>query len=98
MSEKLDEIEVREITDEEYETWQFEYSAELASEFLNDEVLNVLDEFEHENDDPTYIYGVATMGLFAEIIMRLGSMGYTEKELKKEVKRWINSSYGETLH
>jgi len=97
MSEKSG-IEVREITEEEYEDWQFEHSAEIASEFLNDEVLTLLDEFEHENDDPEYVYGVATLGLFTEVVMRLGSMGYTEKDLRKELKRWINSSFGETLH
>jgi hypothetical protein len=97
MSEKSG-IEVRELTEEEYEDWQFEHSAEIASEFLNENVLEQLDEFENENEDPEYVYGVATLGLFTEVVMRLGAMGYTEKDLKKELKRWINSSFGETIH
>ena len=98
MSNKSGGIEVRELTEEEYEAWQFEHSAEIASEFINEEILNKLDEFETANEDPEYVYGVATLGLFNEIVMRLGAMGYTEKELKKEIKTWINTSFGETLH
>lgn len=98
MSDKSGGIIVREITDEEFEAWQFEHSAEIASEFINQEILNKLDDFENQNEDPMYVYGIATIGLFNEIVMRLGAMGYTEKELKKEIKNWINTSYGETLH
>jgi hypothetical protein len=83
---------------EEEELMQFEHSAEIALDFINDEILILLDNFEHNNEDKNYLYGVATMGLFNELIMRLGDMGYTEKELKKEVKTWLNTSLGQTLH
>jgi hypothetical protein len=44
------------------------------------------------------MYGVATHGLFIELIHQLGEMGYTEKELKKEIKIHLNSSYGQVVH
>lgn len=77
---------------------QFEYSAEIATEFIHDEILTLLDDFENNNEDEQYVYGIATLGLFNEVVRRLGAMGYTEKELKKEIKDCINSSFGETLH
>ena len=86
------------LEDDDPEVSQFQRSAEIALEFVNEEILNRLDEFEHENLDTEYVRGFATHGLFIELIMRLGAMGYTEKELKKEIKNWINSSYGEVLH
>lgn len=76
---------------------QYEHSAELATDFLEDEILSKLDEFENSHDD-NYIYGMATHGLFIECIARLGEMGFTEKELKKEIKTWLNTSLGQTLH
>jgi hypothetical protein len=76
---------------------QYEYSAELATDFIEDEILSKLDEFELANDD-NYIYGMATHGLFAECVTRLGLMGYTEKDLKKELKIWLNTSTGQILH
>jgi hypothetical protein len=79
------------------ENIQYEHSAEIASDFLEDEILSKLDEFENNNDD-NYVYGMATHGLFAEVVARLGEMGYTEKELKKELKIWLNTSLGQVIH
>ena len=95
---KSNNIVVEEISDEEYELWQFEHSAEIASDFINEEILSKLDTFEHDNEDPKYIFGVATHGLFTELISRLGEMGYTEKELRKEIKTWLNTSIGQVIH
>jgi hypothetical protein len=83
--------------DKSIEDVQFEYSAEIATDFLEDEILSKLDEFEHNNDD-NYVYGMATHGLFAECVARLGEMGYTEKELRKELKIWLNTSIGQIIH
>jgi hypothetical protein len=89
---------VEEIDDDDYEMWQFEHSAIIASDFINDVLLEQLDKFEHDNDDDKYIYGIASHGLFVALIARLGEMGYTEKELRKEIKTWLNTSIGQTLH
>ena len=89
---------VEEVDDEEYEIWQFEHSAIIASEFINDVLLDQLDKFELDNDDGEYIYGVASHGLFISLVSRLGEMGYTEKELRKEIKTWLNTSVGQVIH
>ena len=96
MSNKPNQNE--EMTEEEKEIWQFVHSVELADDFLSESLLPQLEEFETNNEDSDYVFGTATHGLFIEMIMRLGAMGYTEKELKKEIKTWINSSIGQTLH
>lgn len=87
-----------EMTEEEKEIWQFVHSVELAEDFLAEELLPQLEEFETNNEDSNYVSGTAMHGLFIEMVMRLGAMGYTEKELKKEVKTWINSSVGQIIH
>ena len=92
-STKLQELE-----EVQTEIEQYEQSAELATDFIYDELLPLLEEFENENEDPNYMYGVATHGLFVELIHQLGEMGYTEKELKKEIKIHLNSSYGQVVH
>jgi hypothetical protein len=89
---------IEEIEDEDYEMWQYEHSAIIASDFINDVLLEQLDKFENDNDDDKYIYGIASHGLFISLITRLGEMGYTEKELRKEIKIWLNSSVGQVVH
>jgi hypothetical protein len=89
---------LEEMTEEEKEIWQFVHSVELAEDFLSEELLPQLEEFETNNEDSDYVFGTTTHGLFIEMIMRLGAMGYTEKELRKEIKTWINTSIGQTLH
>ena len=80
------------------EMQQLETSAELAGDFIHDVLLPQLDKFENSNDDVDYMPGMATHGLFVELIQRMGEMGYTEKDLRKELKAYINCSYGQTLH
>jgi microsomal dipeptidase-like Zn-dependent dipeptidase len=75
-----------------------EDSVVLASDFLEEVMLPILDKFEFENDDPDYVPGMATHGLFVEMIARMVDAGYTEKDLRKEIKMYVNSSMGQTLH
>ena len=89
---------VNEVEDEDPEMWQYEHSAIIASEFINEVLLEQLDKFELDNDDDTYIYGIASHGLFISLVSRLGEMGYTEKELRKEIKTWLNTSVGQVVH
>jgi hypothetical protein len=65
-------------------------SAQLACDFIYDVILPQLDEFEFSNDDPNYVSGMATHGLFVELIRILNHYGYNEKDLKKEIKYYIN--------
>ena len=75
-----------------------EDSVVLASDFLEEVLLPQLDKFEFENDDPDYMPGMAIHGLFVEMIARMIEAGYTEKDLRKEIKMYVNSAMGETLH
>ena len=83
-------------TSEEVE--QIEKSALLACDFIYDTLLPLLEEFENDNDDPDYIPGVATHGLFVALIQELADLGYTQKDLNKEIKIYMNTSVGEVVH
>jgi hypothetical protein len=83
-------------TSEEVE--QIEKSALLACDFIYETLLPLLDEFENDNDDPEYIPGVATHGLFVALIQELADLGYTQKDLNKEIKTYMNTSVGEVVH
>jgi len=67
-----------------------EDSVVLASDFLEEVLLPQLDKFEFENDDPDYVPGMAIHGLFVELIARMVEAGYTEKDLRKEIKMYMN--------
>ena len=84
--------------DKSKEMQQIEDSADVASDFIHDVLLPQLDEFELENDDREYMTGMATHGLFVELVQRMIAMGYTEKDLKKEVKIYSQLPWGETIH
>ena len=83
-------------TSEEVE--QIEKSALLACDFIYDTLLPLLEEFENDNDDPDYIPGVATHGLFVALIQELADLGYTQRDLNKEIKTYMNTSVGEVVH
>lgn len=86
------------IVDTNEEVEQIENSAVLACDFIYDTILPLLDEFENDNDDIDYIPGIATHGLFVALIQELADLGYTEKDLRKEIKIYMNTSLGETVH
>lgn len=73
-------------------------SAEIASDFIHDELIPILEDFESDNDCKDYVPGIATHGLFVELVHRMVEMGYTEKDLRKEIKLYLNSSIGQILH
>ena len=80
------------------EVEQIEKSALSACDFIYDTLLPLLEEFENDNDDPDYIPGVATHGLFVALIQELADLGYTQKDLNREIKTYINTSIGEVVH
>ena len=80
------------------EVEQIENSALIACDFIYDTLLPLLDDFENDNDDPDYIPGIATHGLFVALIQELADLGYTEKDLRKEIKTYMNTSVGEVVH
>ena len=80
------------------EVEQIENSALLACDFIYETLLPLLDEFENNNDDPDYIPGIATHGLFVALIQELADLGYTQRDLNKEIKTYMNTSVGEVVH
>ena len=86
------------MVDSAEEVEQIENSALLACDFIYDTLLPLLDDFENDNDDPEYIPGIATHGLFVALIQELADLGYTEKDLRKEIKTYMNTSLGEVVH
>jgi len=80
------------------EVEQIEKSALLACDFIYDTLLPLLEEFENDNDDTDYIPGIATHGLFVALIQELADLGYTQKDLNKEIKTYMNTSLGEVVH
>ena len=86
------------MVDSAEEVEQIEKSALLACDFIYDTLLPLLDDFENDNDDPDYIPGIATHGLFVALIQELADLGYTEKDLRKEIKTYMNTSVGEVVH
>ena len=83
-------------TSEEVE--QIEKSALLACDFIYDTLLPLLEEFENDNDDPDYIPGIATHGLFVALIQELADIGYTQRDLNKEIKTYMNNSIWEVVN
>jgi hypothetical protein len=71
--------------EQEYEDWQYEMSTQCASEFIEDELIPVLDTFDYENENSDYIPGVATYILFTRIVEVLIEQGFTDAELKAQV-------------
>ena len=80
------------------EVEQIEKSALMACDFIYDTLLPLLEEFENDNDDPDYIPGIATHGLFVALIQELADIGYTQRDLNKEIKTYMNTSIGEVVH
>ena len=80
------------------EVEQIENSALMACDFIYDTLLPLLEEFENDNDDPEYIPGVATHGVFVALIQELADLGYTQRDLNKEIKTYMNTSIGEVVH
>ena len=80
------------------EVEQIENSALVACDFIYDTLLPLLEEFENENDDPDYIPGIATHGLFVALIQELADLGHTQRDLNKEIKTYMNTSVGEVVH
>jgi hypothetical protein len=86
------------IEDEEHEAWEYDYSIMVACKFIKSKVIPLLDDFEEHNPDENYIDGSATHALFITLIQLLGTMGFSEEELKDEIDTYLNSNLGETLH
>ena len=86
------------IEEDEREAWEYEHSIELACEFVQNDIIPLLEDFESNTQDANYITGSAVHALFVTILYTMVDMGYTVEELKDEIDNHMNSSAGETLH
>lgn len=93
---KTTKIEIADVKMSELE--QIEHSAKIACDFMHDELLPILDKFETETTEIGYIHGMVTHCLFAELVQRMSELGYTEKDLRKEIKLYLNTSMGQVIH
>lgn len=83
MSKKSEEIT-------EYEDWQYEKSMEDAQDWMDNEVIPSIIDYDFENDDPDYVPGTATYGMFCNMAVMLVEVGYTKEELIQIVEEMFN--------
>jgi hypothetical protein len=99
MSKAIDVIEeIEEIEEEVYEDWQYEESGRQASEFIEEVIMPLVNEFDYGNQDENYIYGTATFGLFIELIPLLGQLGYAKEDILDQVHQYMDYVSNRTLH
>lgn len=66
----------------EHEDWEFEYTQNIAEEFLDQELMPALDYFDYHNPDENYVNGMATFSLFIKLAIKLNEEGYSVEDLK----------------
>jgi hypothetical protein len=96
MTNKVNEIE--ELEEEVYEDWQYEESGKKASEFIENEIMPKLHEFDFGNEDEDYIYGTATFGILVEILPLLAQLGYDKDDIIEQVHQYYDFVDSRILH
>lgn len=89
---------IQEIEEEAYEDWQYEESGKKASEFIENTIMPLIQDFDYGNEDENYIYGTATFGLFVEILPLLAQLGYAKEDLIEQVEQYVDFVNNRTLH
>jgi hypothetical protein len=96
MSNKTNEVE--ELEQEVYEDWQYEESGKKASEWIENEIMPMLHDFDFGNEDEDYIYGTATFGLLVEILPLLAQLGYAKEDIIEQVHQYYDLVNDRILH
>lgn len=73
-------------------------STEVAYEFVEEEIIPQLENFEYDSDDDDYIAGCATFVLFTRLIGKMKEIGYNIDELKQLTEQYYDMNYNDTLH
>jgi len=81
----LDVVDDEQIEFDEYQDYQYEYSTEAASQFLDSQLLPQLDEFDWGNNHEDYVPGVASWGLYMKLIHRLLQSGFSADEMRQVI-------------
>ena len=83
---------------DEYDDYQHELTNELANNFVEDDILPLLEEFDYNNECSEYIPGVATFCLFARLVIQFLNEGYTIEDLKKIIDDFSEHCVDGTVH
>ena len=89
---------IEEVEEELYEDWQYEHSSQLASEFIENNLMKELDKFDFEHTDENYVEGTATLGMFLELIPRIIDLGYDREMLLAQVEEYIEEAENRIFH
>lgn len=83
---------------DEYDDYQYEYSNDVANDFIDDTLMPALHQFDYNNENDEYIPGIATFALFARLCIDLVNDGYAVDELKKMVEDFSQFCATDTIH
>lgn len=91
--DKVDKEELVEVSQK-----MLDNSTEVAYEFVEEEIIPQLENFEYDSDDDDYIAGCATFVLFTRLIGKMKEIGYNIDELKQLTEQYYDMNYNDTLH
>lgn len=91
-------IQVEDEQGEAYDDYQIEASNDMANDFIEENIIPQLYDFEFNNEDKDYLTGVATFALFARLCIELIGDGYTADQLKEIVDDFKYSCVSDTIH
>jgi hypothetical protein len=96
----LDVVDDDQTDIDQYQDFQYEYSTEVASQFLDSHLLPQLDEFDWSNAHEDYVPGIASWGLFMKLVNRLLQSGFSADEMRGVIDdlEQITVGDGEVLH
>ena len=97
-TEVVEDTELDWEEDEEYTEDQYEFSCELANEYVNETLLPDLMKFDLENDDEDYVPGTALFTAFAQMASILLENGFTPDQLHDVVDEFEVANTGMTIH
>lgn len=87
MKETGFDVVIEEAVDE-YDDYQYDISTDLSADFLDNTLMPMLDEFDYGNDNPDYIPGVASFGLFIKLVQALIEDGFTQEQLVETIQEF----------
>jgi len=90
---ELDEVEV-----DEYDEYQYEVTTDMAQDFINSEMLPVLEEFDYNNPSEDYVPGVATFGMYLKLVEILLIAGFTSEQLIEVITEFDIVNYESVVH
>jgi hypothetical protein len=97
-TEVVEDTELDWEEDDEYSEDQYEYSYEMANDYVSDTLLPDLMKFDLENEDEDYVPGTALFTAFVQMASILLENGFTPDQLKDVVDEFEVQNTGMTIH